>query len=66
MIKIIINTELTWEEDNELRKINTSLYQEVGGGIVTLYAEHEGDIPTISMDIQKIRKRANDIRRALA
>lgn len=65
MIKIIINTELTWEEDNELRKINTTLYSEVGGGIVTLYAEDKNDIGYVEQDIKVILHGIEDIKQGL-
>lgn len=65
-IKIQINTELTWEADELLERIDTVLYKEVGGGKVTLYAEMEDDIGIIPQEIQKIRSKAEEIRRMMA
>lgn len=53
-ITIRIETDLTWEADDLLENIDTTLYKEVGGGRVTLYAETEDDTAHILGDIQAI------------
>lgn len=62
-IQVKVDTGLYWEYEKELKKIDTYLYKEVYGGIITLFCEYEEDIPLVTKDLQEIAKRLPEIRK---
>lgn len=62
-IKVVVDTDLSGEFDDQLHKVETENYRETVNGVVTLFVEYDCDIAYIKPDIDSILKRAAEIQK---